>query len=162
MKRIFLGVICLLVITNTILGAVNNNPDKLIYKDKTAAIEDRVEDLLNRMTLEEKIEQLQNRAAGRTDEIDEIFKGKSFGCTHDMSKKAAECAEMYQELQMYMLTKTRLGIPILTAAEGIEGILQNGCTIFPQSLAQGSTFNTELIQKMTEAAGEEASVIGIK
>lgn len=162
MKRFLLGVICLLAITNAILGAVSNNSDKPIYKDKTAAIEDRVEDLLSRMTLKEKIEQLQNRAAGRADEIDEIFKGESFCCTHDMSKKAAACAEMYQELQMYMLTKTRLGIPILTAAEGIEGVLQNGCTIFPQSLAQGSTFNTELIQKMTEAAGEEARVIGIK
>jgi beta-glucosidase len=60
-----------------------------------------------------------------------------------------------------MLTKTRLGIPILTAAEGIEGILQNGCTLFPQELAQGSTFNPALVTRMTQAAGAEANVIGI-
>ncbi len=122
---------------------------------------DRVEDLLKRMTLQEKIEQLQNRASGKQEEIEKIFKGESYGCTHEMSMKAADCADMYQKLQNYMLTKTRLGIPILTAAEGIEGILQNGCTIFPQALAQGSTFNPVLIRKMTEAAGEEATVIGI-
>ena len=45
--------------------------------------------------------------------------------------------------------------------EGIQGILQNNCTLFPHALAQGSTFNPALIQRMTEAAGEEAKVIGI-
>jgi len=68
---------------------------------------------------------------------------------------------MYQQLQTYMQKNTRLGIPVLTAVEGIEGILQNGCTLFPQELAQGSTFNPELIKKMTTAAGEEAKVIGV-
>lgn len=104
---------------------------------------------------------MQNRGAGRLDEIDRIFNGESYGCTHEMGTTAAECAAMYKELQQYMLTKTRLGIPIITSAEGIQGILQNNCTLFPHALAQGSTFNPALIQRMTEAAGEEAKVIGI-
>jgi|GEM_PF-59387 len=132
-----------------------------IYKNKNAAIPARVEDLLSRMTLKEKVLQLQNKGAGKAADIDNIFKGNSYGCTHEMSMNAADCADMYQKLQQYMLTKTRLGIPILTAVEGIEGILQNGCTIFPQELAQGSTFNPALIRRMTEAAGAEANVIGI-
>jgi beta-glucosidase len=132
-----------------------------LYKNSAVAINDRVEDLLKRMTLKEKIEQLENRPSGKAEDIDRIFKGESFGCTHEMSMPAADCADMYQKLQTYMLTKTRLGIPILTAAEGIEGVLQNGCTIFPQELAQGSTFNPALIRKMTIAAGAEANVIGI-
>lgn len=74
---------------------------------------------------------------------------------------AYDCAVMYKELQHYMRTKTRLGIPLLTSAEGIQGIIQNNCTLFPHALAQGSTFNPELIQQMTEAAGEEAKAIGI-
>ena len=132
-----------------------------LYKNKTIAVDRRVEDLLERMTLKEKVEQLQNKPCSDADKIDETFKGESYGCTHEMSKDAEECAEIMQKLQTYMLTKTRLGIPSLTAAEGIEGVLQDGCTIFPQALAQGSTFDPDLIQKMTQAAGEEARVIGI-
>ncbi len=161
MKKILSGTIFFLSTVVVAFGTPNKDPDKPIYKDKTATINDRVEDLLKRMTLKEKIEQLENRPSGKAEDIDRIFKGESFGCTHEMSMPAADCADMYQKLQNYMLTKTRLGIPILTAAEGIEGILQNGCTIFPQELAQGSTFNPALIRRMTVAAGAEANVIGI-
>jgi len=160
MKNIFSGIVYLLLMVAA-LGAAAQNADKPLYKDKSATVNDRVEDLLKRMTLKEKIEQLENRPSGKAADIERIFKGESFGCTHEMSMPATDCADMYQKLQNYMLTKTRLGIPILTAAEGIEGILQNGCTIFPQELAQGSTFNPALIRRMTVAAGAEANVIGI-
>lgn len=142
-------------------GPVYAGSDKPIYKDKSAPIERRVDDLMGRMTLREKVLQLQNRGAGKLSEIDKIFGGESYGCTHEMGMSAYDCAVMYKALQEYMLTKTRLGIPILTSAEGIEGIVQNECTIFPHALAQGSTFNPGLIQQMTEAAGEEAKAIGI-
>ncbi|AYL93890.1 glycoside hydrolase family 3 N-terminal domain-containing protein [Mucilaginibacter celer] len=161
MKKITLGLISLSTLIITTSGTLKTNPDTPLYKDKKAPVADRVEDLLKRMTLKEKVEQLQNRASGSADEIDRIFKGESYGCTHEMNRSAAECADMYQKLQTYMLTKTRLGIPILTAAEGIEGILQNNSTIFPQELAQGSTFNPALINRMTSAAGDEAQVMGI-
>lgn len=121
-----------------------------LYKDKSVAIEQRVNDLMQRMTLHEKVLQLQNRASGRLDEIDRIFSGESYGTTHEMNMSAYDCAVMYKELQHYMRTQTRLGIPILTSAEGIQGIIQNDCTLFPHALAQGSTFNPELIQQMTE------------
>ena len=136
-------------------------PDTPLYKNPSAPVEKRVDDLMSRMTLREKVLQLQNRGSGKLDEIDRIFHGESYGATHEMGTTAAECAAMYKELQQYMLKKTRLGIPILTSAEGIQGILQNNCTLFPHALAQGSTFNTALIQRMTEAAGEEAKAIGI-
>lgn len=135
--------------------------EKPLYKDSLAPIESRVEDLLRRMTLHEKTLQLQNKPVGRIDEIESIFQGQSYGCTHEMGKTAEECAGIYNELQKYMLTKTRLGIPILTAVEGIQGILQNNSTLFPHSIAQGSTFNPELIERMTDAAGKEAAAMGI-
>lgn len=159
MKQII--ILSTLLLTYGISAAVGQQLDTALYKNKKAPVPARVEDLLKRMTLREKVLQLQNRGAGRTDEIANIFKGESFGCTHEMSMNAQDCANMYQELQTYMLKKTRLGIPVLTAVEGIEGILQNNCTIFPHELAQGSTFNPALIRKMTTAAGEEAQVIGI-
>lgn len=150
--------LCLLACFATAATAKKDTP---LYKDKSAPVEKRVDDLMGRMTLREKVLQLQNRGSGRLDEIDRIFNGESYGCTHEMGTTAAECAAMYKELQQYMLKNTRLGIPIITSAEGIQGILQNNCTLFPHALAQGSTFNTGLIQRMTEAAGEEAKVIGI-
>jgi beta-glucosidase len=162
MKKQKLILIILLLLSSSAVNAVIPiKPDTLFYKDKKQPVEKRIDDLLARMTLKEKIQQLQNKPAGKADEIEKIFKGESYGCTHEMSMSAADCADMYQKLQTYMLTKTRLGIPVLTAAEGIEGILQNNCTIFPQALAQGSTFNPSLIRKMTAAAGSEADVIGI-
>ncbi|WCT14877.1 glycoside hydrolase family 3 N-terminal domain-containing protein [Mucilaginibacter jinjuensis] len=160
MKKIFTLITLSLTICSS-YAANSIDKDTLVYKNKNAPVAARVEDLLKRMTLKEKVEQLENRAAGKTDEIDRIFKGESFGCTHEMSMNAQDCASMYQQLQTYMLQKTRLGIPLITAVEGIEGILQNNCTIFPHELAQGSTFNPELIKRMTTAAGEEAHVIGI-
>ena len=159
MKKILITIA--LTLTYGTSAAVSQSQDTLLYKNKNAPIPARVEDLLKRMTLKEKVLQLQNRGAGKTDEIERIFNGESFGCTHEMGMNAQDCADMYQQLQTYMLKKTRLGIPVLTAVEGIEGILQNNCTIFPHELAQGSTFNPELIRKMTTAAGEEAQVIGI-
>ncbi|SFO85014.1 beta-glucosidase [Chitinophaga sp. YR627] len=159
MKQII--ILSTLLLTYGISAAVGQQLDTALYKNKKAPVPARVEDLLKRMTLREKVLQLQNRGAGKTDEIANIFKGESFGCTHEMGMNAQDCANMYQELQTYMLKKTRLGIPVLTAVEGIEGILQNNCTIFPHELAQGSTFNPALIRKMTTAAGEEAQVIGI-
>ena len=83
--------------------------DTPLYKDRTAPIEKRVDDLMSRMTLHEKVLQLQNRASGRLDEIDRIFLGESYGTTHEMSMSAYDCAVMYKELQHYMRTKTRLG-----------------------------------------------------
>lgn len=60
-----------------------------------------------------------------------------------------------------MADSTRLGIPALTSVEGIHGLIQNGCTIFPQAIALGATFNPSLVEKMTEAEAREARAMGI-
>lgn len=161
MRKRFSSTVGLFLLAATLSGYAADKPGKPLYKDKSAPIEQRVDDLIGRMTLREKVLQLQNRSSGKLDEIDRIFGRESYGSTHEMGTTAAECAVMYKALQQYMLTQTRLGIPILTSAEGIQGIVQNNCTLFPHALAQGSTFNTALIQRMTEAAGEEAKAIGI-
>lgn len=132
-----------------------------IYKNKNAPVEDRVEDLLRRMTLREKVLQLQNRCTSDKDNLQGVYNGESLGSAHEMNISAQEAADLYQKMHEYMATQTRLGIPILTCVEGIHGILQNGCTIFPQAIAQGSTFNPDLIYQMTAAEAAEARVLGI-
>lgn len=132
-----------------------------LYKDPKAPVEERVEDLLARMTLREKVLQLQNREAGRRGEAESRFHGQSVGTVHEMGQDAAECQRILAELQEYMSTRTRLGIPVLTCVEGIQGILQNGATLYPHAIAQGSTFNPALIERMTDACGREAAAMGI-
>lgn len=129
------------------------------YKNPTLPIEARVEDLLGRMTLQEKIMQLQNRGVNHN--LDGTFHGMSTGTVHEMNMNAHDCALLMRDMQQYLKTNTRLGIPAITCCEGIEGLIQGGCTIFPHALAQASTFNPALIERMTRAAGEEAQAIGI-
>lgn len=129
------------------------------YRDSNLPIDQRVEDLLSRMTLEEKVLQLQNRYAGA--DFDVIYGGNSVGTVHEMNMSAADCMDRFYDLQEYMTGQTRLGIPVITCAEGIEGIIQNGCTIYPHAIAQGSTWNPDLIRAMTASAAEEAEAIGV-
>lgn len=153
----YVCVICALA-----LFGVKANATTSIYKDKTQPVEKRVEDLLSRMTLHEKITQMRVKGAGSPENVSNDFRGFSYGTVHDMSKRAADCAKVYDAIQKYMKNETRLGIPILTTVEGIEGILQDGCTIFPHALAQGSTWNTVLVERMTRAAAKEARSMGIR
>lgn len=130
-----------------------------LYLCATAPIERRVDDLMSRMTLREKVNQLQNRYAG--EDFRGLFGDDGIGTVHEMNLSAEDCAIRYKNMQSYLLQQTRLGIPALTCAEGIQGIIQNGCTLYPHALAQGATWNPELIKRMTMAAGDEAMQIGI-
>lgn len=131
------------------------------YKDASLPVEERVEDLLRRMTLREKVRQLQNHSISDINAIDREYHGESIGSVHEMSLTAKEAARLFRRMQDYFRQETRLGIPALTTVEGIEGILQNGCTIFPHAIAQGATFNPALVERMTVAEGKEARAIGI-
>lgn len=150
--------LCISASTANLWADGGNQP---VYKDRNAPIENRVEDLLRRMTLREKVVQLQNRCTSDINNIQGTYNGESCGSSHEMNNSAQEAADLFQKVHEYMATQTRLGIPILTSVEGIHGILQKGCTIFPQAIAQGSTFNPDLIQQMTEAEAAEARVMGI-
>lgn len=134
---------------------------KPLYKNSKVPTEARVKDLISRMTLHEKVLQLQNRSTGDPRDFDGRFEGFSIGTVHDMDHDARRCREITDSLALYM-QKTRLGIPALTCVEGIQGILQDGCTIFPHALAQGSTFNPALLKKMTAACALEAKALGLR
>lgn len=139
--------------------AASSNP---VYKDSGASVERRVEDLLSRMTLHEKVLQLQNRQIGEPNGFKERFEGYSIGTVHDMDHPVLRSRELVDSLQDLMVNHTRLGIPALTCVEGIQGILTDGCTLFPHAIAQGSTFNPSLIERMTDACAREALALGYR
>ena len=156
MKKKFL--FAALLICGTLPSVAEEKPR---YQDASLPVEERVEDLLRRMTLHEKVLQLQNNSNSDINAVESHYK-ESTGTMHEMSKTAKEAAELFKKLQHHLRTRTPWGIPALITVEGINGVLQDGCTIFPQAIAQGSTFNPDLVEDMAEAIGREAHVIGIR
>lgn len=133
-----------------------------LYKNSKAPIDARVEDLLSRMTLEEKVMQMQNIPTGKLHEIADRFRENSYGSTHDMDHNAYDAAVIFKTLAEHLEKNNRWGIPMINCCEGIQGLLQNGCTLFPHAIAQASTWNPALIEEMTSACGREARAIGIR
>jgi beta-glucosidase-like glycosyl hydrolase len=153
-----------------------------IYLDSSQPIEVRVDDLLGRMTLKEKVGQL-NLPCVYVDQLgktipekmaackrfaagtytDEIGPGCGFFTLADtiLHEGARQQAEYFNELQKIATTETRLKIPLLEDEEGTHGAMFPGATVFPEGLAIGSTFDMDLVRRIYAAAAEEARAVGI-
>src|SRR5690606_1098637 len=155
-----------------LLCAVSSNAQNgkiPVYKDPSATVESRVSDLLSRMTLEEKVAQLSHLHGHQLysgQELDiqklEAAAGNiSYGCVEAFTLSGLHCARAMHAIQKYMVERTRLGIPVLTVTESLHGSVQDGSTIFPQTVAIGSSFNTDLAYRMTTAIAEELKAQGM-
>jgi beta-glucosidase len=156
-----------LLLTLSLTAATAQAQDKPKYKDATLPVKTRVQDLVGRMTMDEKIAQLSHlhatdmTVAGSVRYIDEaklkavLAKDHNTGFVECFPFSAKECQSFMNEVQQYMRRHSRLGIPVFTVAESLHGSIQVGSTVFPQALALGSTFNTDLAYKMTTAISEE-------
>lgn len=153
-----------------------------VYLDPHQPMERRVEDLLSRMTLKEKVGQL-NLPCVYVDELgttipakmaackrfaagtytDQIGPGCGFFTLADTILKQGprQQADFFNELQRIALTRTRLKIPLLEDEEGTHGAMYPGATVFPEGLAIGSTFDMGLVKAIYAAAAQEARVVGI-
>ena len=139
------------------------------YKKASLPVEVRVQDLLSRMTLEEKIAQMRHIHAysimenGKLDKakLEKMIDGKNSGFIEGITLPGKECLALMNEVQKYMRENTRLGIPVFTLTESLHGSVHDGSTIFPQAIALGSTFNPALAYEMTSAIAKELSAQGI-
>lgn len=141
------------------------------YKNPRLTIEERVNDLLGRMTLEEKVAQLNMKSlnALRTDEggdvtddsLEKLFKEESIGCLESPFVEHDKIARYSEAADEYLRTKTRLGIPAIQIAECLHGQMALGATIFPQAIGLGSTWNPSLIKQMASVIAQEASLSGV-
>src|SRR5437764_7828068 len=179
--------ILLLLVTSFMLLARSglqpqSSRDTPHYLDSRQPIEVRVEDLLSRMTLKEKVGQL-NLPCVYVDQLgktipekmnacrrfaagtytDEIGPGCGFFTLADniLHEGAKQQAEYFNELQKIALTQTRLKIPLLEDEEGTHGAMYPGATVFPEGLAIGSSFDMPLVHAIYAASAEEARAVGI-
>ena len=157
----------------------NKNGVKDIYEDPEASIDDRIDDLLSQMTLEEKTCQMATLyGSGRvlkdalpTEQwkeeiwkdgianIDEQANGLgSFGSS--LSYPYVNSVKNRQAIQRWFVEETRLGIPVDFTNEGIRGLCHDRATMFPAQCGQGATWDKELISEIARVTAEEAKALG--
>lgn len=154
--------VLLCVIACILSGACDNRGEVPLYKNPDVPVEKRVEDLLGRMTLEEKCAQIQNKFVASLEDIPMAMQGMSAGTVYNLHEDVEDYKVIMDSVQRYAMESTRLGIPVIVTEEGLQGIIVDSCTIFPHAIAQGSTFNPELIGEMASACADEAEYLGIR
>src|SRR6476646_5066570 len=149
----------------------------LPYKNSKLPVEERVKDLLFRMTPEEKFWQL-FMCPGDTSVINDsatihgIFglqvsagsEGDAGGqmLTYNTSEDVKAIADKINRIQKYFVEKTRLGIPIIMFDEALHGLVRSGATAFPQSIGLAATFDTALMHQVASTIADEAKARGIR
>jgi beta-glucosidase len=153
-----------------------------VYLDPKRPLEERIDDLMSRMTLKEKVGQL-NLPCVYVGELGRDIASKTEACKKFTSgtytqeigpacgfftlaneilhEGARQQAEYFNELQKVALTQTRLKIPVMEDEEGTHGAMFPGGTVFPEGLAVGSSFDMDLVKAIYAAAAAEARAVGI-
>jgi beta-glucosidase len=139
------------------------------YRDPKLTIDERVADLLSRMTLEEKVAEICGGDPANASLIDPTGTYKpdqahlAFSGLYDENAAYTprQSAILRNAVQRYMREKTRLGIPWLFMSEALHGFMANGSTSFPNPLSLASTFDPALVRRVFTAAGDEARSAGV-
>ncbi|WP_343017580.1 glycoside hydrolase family 3 N-terminal domain-containing protein [Bifidobacterium adolescentis] len=131
------------------------NTANLPYKNPALPTEERIADLLGRMTLEEKVGQMMQLDA-RSGDLDDLIVNKHVGSIlHTSPSDLPKAVETVN-------TKTRLGIPLVIGDDCIHGYsFWPGATIFPEQLGMATTWDSEKVQAAGRATAEEVSTTGV-
>lgn len=154
-----------------------------IYKDASQPVEARIDDLLARMTLEEKIAQITTIWTGKTEVFDEAgnfdpAKAATlypagighFARPNDLAgatspleqpfRNERQTVELVNAIQKWAVEETRLGIPVLFHEEGLHGYAARGATSFPQSIALASAWDPDLMREIFSVVAREIRARG--
>ncbi len=176
--------IWVMALTMTVGAAAQKIEKKAAYKNAALPVEQRLDDLMRRMTLEEKLGQLcctlawnyyqrEGQQVSLTDafrrDIDERHIGMLWGTfradpwtqktltTGVTPLLAARASNM---MQRYVMEHTRLGIPLFLAEEAPHGHMAIGTTVFPTGQGMAATFSTSLMERVGEVIGKEIRLQG--
>jgi len=151
------------------------------YRDPGKNVEERVQDLLSRMTLEEKVAQLQGTWQGRASFQDaegrfvpekakpalglglgQVSRPSEIGNTPSgpRARGPREHAEFVNAIQKWVAENTRLGIPVMFHEEALHGFVAPQATHFPVPIALGSTWDPALVERVMSVAAREARARG--
>lgn len=151
---------------------------KPLYKDPKQPVEARVQDLLKRMTPEEKFWQC-FMIPGDLDNIPkdqyahgifglQVSAGNQGGgaagqlLKYNANEDAERLAKKINAIQKYFVEESRLGIPIIPFDEALHGLMREGATAFPQAIGLSATFNPELMKEVSTAIAKESKLRGIR
>ncbi|MGE5429390.1 MAG: glycoside hydrolase family 3 protein, partial [Methylococcaceae bacterium] len=154
MKRIFALFALVLFLQATLFAQVKTP----VYKDKNATVEARVKDLVSKMTLEEKILQLNQYTAGQNTNINNIGEAMKTIPSEIGSLIYFGADPAYRNaIQKKAMEESRLGIPILFGYDVIHGFR----TVYPISLAQACSWNPALVSEAATVAAKESKLSGV-
>ncbi|MCB0666820.1 MAG: glycoside hydrolase family 3 C-terminal domain-containing protein [Saprospiraceae bacterium] len=136
------------------------------YQNPGLPVEQRVADLLSRMSLEEKVRQMDMYRGPAFKEQQDFDAGKAgdllgsrgVGAIHDLYPRSEV---MINALQEFVIKNNRWGIPALIMAEALHGYVDDGNTAFPMSIGLGSTWDRNLLEKTGKVIGREARAHGV-
>ena len=167
--------IAMLILALSLSSALADEP---AYKNPALPVNERVADLLGRMTLEEKARQLdlynaKNTLVTKSDQLNGVqvkpgtpfvperaekaFGSLGVGAIHELYPDA----QLYNALQDWVMQHSRLGIPVLLTGEGLHGYMGCDATIFPQSVNLATTWNTDLARAEGAAIAAETRAHGV-
>jgi beta-glucosidase len=163
-KRIIAG----LFVTVGLMSCATRNAvaegELLDYRNPDLPVERRVVDLIGRMTLEEKIAQLQNVFPDKVPTISKDGVGGITGVPYEgsFSSPLEGLVKSSNTVQKRIIENTRLGIPVIFHDEALHGFCKNGATSFPQSIALAATWDIGLMEKVSSAIAKEARAAGCR
>src|ERR1039458_2599889 len=145
----------------------------LAYRNAGLPVEDRVDDLIDRMDIDEKLAQL-----GAV-EFPQLIKGERFdedaalavvphgigqitriGATTGL--EPAQSAELFNQIQRVVVERTRLGIPVMVHEESLAGYCARGATVFPQALALACSWDPALLYEVADCVRRQLLAVGAR
>lgn len=154
-----------------------SNVEAQHYKDPKLPVDERVHDLLQRMSPEEKFMQLfmvPYEPGVDTAMYEQGVFGFQMGAeaqgggaeaqlmSYNRSEHANKNIEKINNLQRWFIERNRLGIPVIIFGEALHGLVADGATVFPQSIALAATWNTPLMSSVADAIAVECAAAGIR
>src|SRR5262249_4384375 len=150
-----------------------------VYRDSHAPVAARAQDLLARMTLEEKFWQLFMLPGSLDDSTQDYSHGvfglqvsafpdlRQSGSVRDsttVSRGAAarSHAERINAIQRYLVERTRLGVPMIAFDEAVHGLTRDGATMFPAAIALAATWDSALVGRVAMSIAGETKSRGVR
>jgi len=170
-KLLYLSIISSMILLHSCNDNASTSAD---YKDASLSIDERVEALLPKLSIEEKVAQMRIFHANIGTKPDEngnlklskkVIKKLKLGIAGIKNPgehiDAVAAAKMNNELQKYIIENNRWGIPALFVTESYNGVDAEGCTKFGRPMTSSASFNPELVQRQWDVVGREARLRGM-